>query len=188
MPSSHQVSCKCGTITFELSGEPFMVAECMCESCRTAGRILESLPGAPPLLDTKDATLAAMYRKDRLTCTAGSEMLREHRLRPESPTRRIVATCCNSAMLLEFTKGHWISVYGARLPEADRPTAEMRTMAGDLPEGHELPDDIPNLRTHSVGFFARLLRAWAAMRFHVPRISFVHGQLDLAADATSPAR
>jgi hypothetical protein len=183
MPSSHRVSCKCGTVTLELSGEPFMVAECMCESCRTAGRILESVPGAPPLLDTKDATLAAMYRKDRLTCTAGSEMLREHRLHPESPTRRIVATCCNSAMLLEFTKGHWIDVYGARWPEAQRPAPEMRTMVGDLPEGHELPDDIPNHRSHSVGFFARLLRAWAAMRFRVPKIPFVHGDLEAAREA-----
>lgn len=184
MSSTRQVSCKCGAVTLEMSGAPFLVVECMCQSCRTAGKTLESLPGAPPLLDPKDATLAAMYRKDRLTCTAGSEMLREFRLRPESSTRRIVATCCNSAMLLEFTKGHWISVYGARWPDAERPAAEMRTMTGDLPEGHDLPDDIPNLRSHSVGFFVRLFRAWAAMRFRVPKITFVHGHLETAAEAT----
>jgi hypothetical protein len=182
------VSCKCGTVTLELSGSPFLVTECMCESCRTAGKILESLPDAPPLLDAKDATLTAMYRKDRLTCTAGSEMLREFRLRPESPTRRIVAACCNSAMLLDFTKGHWIDVYGARWPEADRPAPEMRTMAGDLPEGHELPDDIPNNRSHNLRFFVRLLRAWVAMRFQVPKISFVDGELDLATEAANPAQ
>lgn len=182
------VSCACGTVSFALSGSPILVAECLCSSCRTAGEILEALPGAPPLLDAKDATLAAMYRKDRVTCTTGSEMLREFRLRPESPTRRIVATCCNSAMLLDFTKGHWIDVYGARWPEGDRPAPEMRTMTGDLSEPARLPNDIPNHRSHSLRFFARLLRAWVAMRFRVPRISFVHGKLDLAANAISPAR
>jgi hypothetical protein len=90
--STRAVSCACGTVTFALSGAPILVAECMCNSCRAAGAILEALPGAPPLLDAKNATLTAMYRKDRLACTAGSEMLREFRLRPESATRRIVAT------------------------------------------------------------------------------------------------
>src|SRR5262249_36208097 len=33
----------------------------------------------------------------------GSEHL-QFRLTPDSPTRRVVASCCNSAMLLEFTK------------------------------------------------------------------------------------
>jgi hypothetical protein len=187
-PSSRTVSCTCGTVTFALSGAPFLVAECLCSSCRAAGEMLEALPGAPPLLDAKDATLTAMYRKDRLTCTAGSEMLREFRLRPESPTRRIVATCCNSAMLLDFTKGHWIDVYGARWPEAEKPTPEMRTMVGDLPDATGLPHDIPNHRSHSLRFFARLLRAWVAMRFRAPKLSFVHGKLDLAADAVSPAQ
>ena len=186
--STRTVSCACGTVTFALAGAPFLIAECMCSSCRSAGEILGALAGAPPLLDAKDATLTAMYRKDRLACTAGSEMLREFRLRPESPTRRIVAACCNSAMLLDFTKGHWIDVYGARWPDAERPAPEMRTMAGDLPNAADLPGDIPNHRSHSLGFFARLLGAWVAMRFRVPKLSFVHGNLDPAADAVSPAQ
>ena len=185
--STRTASCACGTVTFALSGAPFLVAECMCSSCRAAGEILQALPGAPPLLDAKHATLTAMYRKDRLACTAGSEMLREFRLRPESPTRRIVATCCNSAMLLDFTKGHWVDVYGARWPEADRPAPEMRTMAGDLPDAAALPGDIPNHRSHSLGFFARLLRTWVAMRFRVPKLSFVNGRIDPATNAVSPA-
>ncbi|HEY6814264.1 MAG TPA: hypothetical protein VI168_01875 [Croceibacterium sp.] len=175
-------------MTFALSGAPILVAECLCSSCRAAGEVLEGLPHAPALLDAKGATLTLMYRKDRLACTAGSEVLREFRLRPEAATRRIVATCCNSAMLLDFTKGHWIDVYGARWPEPEKPAPEMRTMVGDLPDATGLPDDIPNHRSHSLRFFARLLRAWVAMRFRVPELSFVHGKLDLAADAVSPAR
>jgi hypothetical protein len=175
-------------VAFALSGEPILVAECMCSSCRAAGELLEGLPHAPPLLDAKRATLALMYRKDRLACTSGSEMLREFRLRPESPTRRIVAACCNSAMLLDFTKGHWIDVYAARWPGPERPAAEMRTMVGDLPDATALPDDVPNLRSHNLRFFVRLLRAWVAMRFRVPKLSFVHGELDLAAGSAGPAQ
>ena len=60
MSSSRNVTCRCGTVTLELSGSPFLVTECMCDSCRTAGRILGSLPDAPPLLDAKAATLTVM--------------------------------------------------------------------------------------------------------------------------------
>ena len=33
----------------------------------------------------------------------GQQYLEEHRLKPESPTRRVIAKCCNSAMFLDFT-------------------------------------------------------------------------------------
>jgi hypothetical protein len=46
-----------------------------------------------------------LYRKDRVRCVMGQEYLEERRLTPDSPTRRVLATCCNSAMFLDFTKG-----------------------------------------------------------------------------------
>src|SRR3546814_2525233 len=64
--------------------------------------------------------------------------LGEHRLTPDSPTRRFVTRCCNSPIALEFTKGHWLSVYSGRIPEGERPPAEMRTMVKGRPEGVEL--------------------------------------------------
>ncbi|MGQ0661240.1 MAG: hypothetical protein ACT4N3_10290 [Sphingosinicella sp.] len=155
-----------------------MTVECMCDSCREAGAILESLPAAAPVLDGKGATLSAMYRKDRVECSRGAEHMREFRLNPESKTRRVVATCCNSAMFLEFTKGHWLDIYGKRWPPLAMPRPEMRTMVGDLPAGPAVPDDIPNSKTHSLTFFVRLLGAWAAMRFRSPAINFVHGAID----------
>jgi hypothetical protein len=41
----------------------------------------------------------------------GQEHLEEHRLEPDSPTRRVIAKCCNSAMFVDFTKGHWVSMF-----------------------------------------------------------------------------
>ena len=46
----------------------------------------------------------------------------------------------------------------------------MRTMASDLPEGVTLPDDIPNAKKQSLGFFAKLFGAWAAMGFRNPKM------------------
>ncbi|WP_439526583.1 hypothetical protein [Roseovarius mucosus] len=45
----------------------------------------------------------------------------------------------------------------------------MRTMTSDLPEGSTLPDDIPNAKKHSLGFFAKLFAAWVAMGFRSPK-------------------
>ena len=114
-------------------------------------------------------------RKDRLIWLSGSDRLGEHRLKPESPTRRFVARCCNTPIALEFTKGHWLSVYSDRIAAEERPAAEMRTIVGDRPAGIELPDDLPNYRTPSGKFLWRLLTAWAAMGFRAPPIEATAG-------------
>lgn len=179
MEPSQTVHCTCGSTELILVGDPFLVAECMCDSCRTAGAILQSLPGAPPVLDEKGATLAVMYRKDRVNCSKGAEQLKEFRLKPDSKTRRVIAGCCNSAMILEFTSGHWIDIYGMRWPAENRPRPQMRTMVGDLPEGRKMPDDIPNLKTHDLRFYGKLMAAWAAMGFRVPTVDYVTGVADV---------
>jgi hypothetical protein len=105
-----------------------------------------------------------LYRRDRVACTKGSEHLREFRLTPDSPTRRMVATCCNSAMLLDFTKGHWLTIYRRRFP-SDAPPVEMRVMTRDRPPDVPLADDVPNYRKHSGTFVWKLLGARIAMLF-----------------------
>ena len=44
-------------------------------------------------------------------------------------------------------------------------------MTGDLPDASALPVDIPNLKTHTVSFYAKLLGAWIAMGFRNPTIT-----------------
>jgi len=168
-------SCQCGAVTLELTGKPIMAATCYCHSCQTAGRAFASAPGAPGVVGSDGGTPYVLMRKDRIEWLSGSERLEEHRLKPDSPTRRFVARCCNSPVALEFTKGHWLSVYSGRIPEDERPPAEMRTIVGDRPEGVELPGDIPNYRTPSGKFMWRLLTAWAAMGFRAPPIEATKG-------------
>ncbi len=177
-PSSTRLSCRCGAVALEVRGSPIITVECVCNSCRSAGAFLQALPGAPRLLDEKGATLAAMVRKDRFACLSGAEHLREYRLKPESGTRRVVATCCNSAMFGEVVKSHWIDIYGTLWPAGTALKAEIRTMVGDLPKDVHLPDDIPNAKGYSFTLIRKLIGAWIAMRFRTPKITCVQGTLD----------
>lgn len=170
MSDSMTIGCACGATHIEVSGAPILVSECLCDSCRTAAARFAALPGARNILTDHGATPAAEYRKDRVRFLAGSEQLREFKLKVDAGTRRVVAACCNTPLFLEVKGGHWLSIYLHLWPERDRPKPEMRTMTGDLADASELPDDIPNLKRHTVGFYARLLGAWIAMGFRNPRI------------------
>lgn len=173
------LTCTCGQVALEVQGRPIVSAECLCTDCQNAGAFLQSLPGAPPTLDQKAATRFVLYRKDKVRDVKGQGFLREHRLSKDSKTRRVVAICCNTPMFLEFSNGHWLSVYGGLWPVASLPALQIRTMTRDRPEGVELPDDVPNPRTHTFSFYAKLLRTWAAMRLRAPKVDFVSGNLDV---------
>jgi hypothetical protein len=165
--SSVAAICQCGKVVFRTSGPPILAASCYCNSCQQAGQAFESLPSVPPLRDADGSTPMVLYRKDRVHCEAGKEHLAETRLKPDSPTRRIIATCCNSPMYLEFTKGHWLSVYRKRIA-IGAPPIEMRVMTKDRPADVALANDMPNYDTHSGKFMLKLLGAWVAMGFRRP--------------------
>lgn len=161
-------TCQCGKVRIEAIGRPILTASCYCTSCRDAGHRLERLASAPPVLDPDRGTSVILYRKDRVQCVTGCQHLEEHRLKPDSPTRRVVAKCCNSAMFLDFTKGHWVSLYRNRFPTGAAPL-EMRVMTGERRVSVGLPDDVPSHRGHSVGFMLKLIAAWIAMGFRRSR-------------------
>ena len=162
--------CRCGKVELAAIGRPILTGTCYCASCQEAGRRFEQLASAPPVLNSDGGTDFVLYRKDRVECSTGQEHLEEHRLRPDSPTRRVVATCCNSAIFLDFTKGHWLTIYRNRFP-AEAPPLEMRVMTRERRGGVELADDLPNYSGHSGKFMLRLVSAWIAMGFRRPKIS-----------------
>jgi hypothetical protein len=164
-------TCQCGKVKFETVGSPILTGTCYCTSCQQAGRQLGQLAAAPPLLDPDGGTSMVLVRKDRVQCVTGQAYLEEHRLKPESATRRVVATCCNSAMFLDFTKGHWQSMFRNRFA-TDAPPLEMRVMTAERRAGVELADDLPNYAGHSGKFMLKLIAAWIAMGFRRPEISW----------------
>jgi hypothetical protein len=103
-----------------------------------------------------------LYRKDRVEYTKGSALLRGLKLRDGSSTRRVVASCCDSPVFLEFEKGHWLSVY-LRALRGEVPPPEMRVHTKSRPAGTDLPDDVPSYSGYSLKFMAKLFGAWIAM-------------------------
>jgi hypothetical protein len=172
-PQQQQLSatCRCGQVKFETAGSPILTGTCYCTSCQQAGRQFEELPAAPPLLDPDGGTSMILYRKDRVQCVTGQQYLEEYRLKPGSATRRVVATCCNSAMFLDFTKGHWLSMFRNRFATG-APPLEMRVMTAERRAGVVLTEDLPNYPHHSGKFMLKLIGSWIAMGFRRPEISW----------------
>lgn len=166
------VSCRCGKVEFQLDGAPILRGICYCASCQEAGRRHQAAPGADPVVAEDGGTDYVLYRKDRVRCVKGGELFEERRLNPESPTRRLFAHCCNTAMFADFTKGHWLSLYRGRLA-GDLPPPTMRMMTAARPAGVILPDDMANSPGHSGKFMLKLLLAWIAMGFRRPVVDGV---------------
>ncbi len=169
MADTAHIGCACGQTSLEVEGPPIASVECCCTSCREAAGRLQTLEGAPRTLTDYGTTPFVMYRKDRVRFLSGINNLAGFRLSPEASSTRVIATCCNTPVYLVFKGGHWLSLYGGLWPAGTMPAPTMRTMASDLPEGATLPDDIPNAKSQSLGFFAKLFGAWVAMGFRNPK-------------------
>jgi len=155
-------SCACGDVRFRALGEPILSAACYCDDCQKGAVELEALPNAPPFRDADGGTPYLIYRNDRFSCTSGEERLADYRLTPKSPTRRVVASCCNTAVFLKFGPGHWVSAYRARF-EGDPPPLEMRTQTKFRQADEPLPDDVPNYQGFGTKLFGKLIAARVAM-------------------------
>ncbi|MGH7789144.1 MAG: GFA family protein [Candidatus Binatia bacterium] len=154
--------CVCGSVEIEAIGAPIVSAVCHCDDCQEGSGQIERLPGAPPVLDPAGGSAYLLYRKDRMQCSTGAEQLRDHRLKRESKTRRVVATCCNSAMFLDFEKGHWFSMYRARFAAGAAPP-QMRVQTKFAPRSAELPGDVPSYPGYPLAFISKLVVSRFAM-------------------------
>jgi hypothetical protein len=70
-------------------------------------------------------------------------------------------------MFLDFTKGHWLSIYRKRLPDG-APQVRMRIMTRERRPGIVLQDDLPNHHGHPGRALLKLILAWIAMGFSRP--------------------
>ena len=168
---SNSAVCRCGETTIALTGEPIQSVICYCESCRTAAREFERDLGAPKTVNEDGGVDYCLYRKDRVKIVQGAHHLREYRLKPESPTRRVVTSCCGSPMFLDFTPGHWLTVFRDRL-SGPAPEPQMRIMIKDRPEGVALPTDTPAYESQPPRMMFKLLASWVTMGFRRPKVAW----------------
>jgi len=164
----HRASCSCGQVVLETEGKPMIAASCHCSDCQEAGRRFHEMAGAPGVLDATAGTPLILFRKDRVRCLNGEALLEAHKLKAESPTYRAVATCCNTPMFLNFTKGFWLSIFRDRFGE-EAPPVTMRLMTAERPKGATLPDDLPNHARAPIRFILTLMTTWAGMGFRTPK-------------------
>lgn len=121
-------TCACGEVEVRAFGKPIVSAACYCDDCQKGAAEIEALPNAPAVRDPDGGTAYTLYRNDRFECSRGAERLKRHKLKETSPTNRVVATCCNSAMFVNFDRGpHWVSAYRARF-HADPPPLQARDL------------------------------------------------------------
>ena len=151
--------CNCKRVLVVAFGPPITVAACYCDSCQEAARQIGALPNASRVAGSDGGTEYVLYRKDRVLCTQGKEMLKAYKLDPASPTSRVVANCCNTAMFLAFDDNkHWVDLYRFRC-SGDAPPLRMRVCTRFAPDAERLPSDIPLFPRYPLRFIAAL--AWA---------------------------
>jgi hypothetical protein len=156
-------SCSCGNVEFEALGAPISSVVCYCDDCQEGSGQIAGLPNAPAVQDPDGGTAYVVYRKDRVKCSRGAKLLRGYKIREKSATNRVVATCCNSAMLLNFDDGkHWVDVYRSRL-KGDIPPLEVRICTKFKPGTGDLPNDLPCYPGYPLNLLAKLVAVRVVM-------------------------
>lgn len=157
--------CSCERVDIEAFGAPITSAVCYCDTCQKGSRQIGALTSAVPDLDTSGGTAYILYRKDRIKYSKGAELLKEYKIEEESATSRVVAACCNSAMIMRFDDArHWVLVYRSRF-QGDIPALQWRLCTRSKRENVEVPVDIPSSAMYPAGFLWKLLTSRLAMLF-----------------------
>ena len=123
--------CDCRKVRLRLHGTCEAATICHCAECQTAAVVFEnqfnrarSEPGG--------GTTFAIWRKDRVDCVMGADHLAGHRLTDDTPSRRVIATCCGTPMFIDRKGRPWVGLFADRLPPDRRPAPRWRTFCKDL--------------------------------------------------------
>lgn len=157
------LQCQCGAIECKGAGLPFLSAVCYCDHCQEAAHQIEA-KGGPLVADADGGTALCLIRNDKFKIERGSDKLRPHLRDSASSTSRMVASCCNSAMFLDFTDGRfWKSVMIARIA-GPKPKIEMRLCTRYRNSLLPWPDEAPRHAKFPVSALARIGRQWLDMK------------------------
>jgi hypothetical protein len=155
--------CTCGDVELEMSGAPILSAVCYCDDCQEGARQIGALPNAAAVQDADAGTAYVLYRKDRVTVSRGAALLKPYKIRDKSATNRVVATCCNSAMMVNFDDGKWwVDVYRARI-QGDAPPVQAHVCTKFRPGPSGRASDVPSYPGYPFKLIVRLLGSKVAM-------------------------
>lgn len=169
-PNAQMIAaCACGSVEIKATDTPIACAVCYCDDCQAGARHMEALPGAPRVLDAAGGSAYVVYRKDRVCCIKGAALLEPYKIRATSATNRVVASCCNSAMLLNFDDWkHWVDIYRARI-RGPAPPVQMYMCTRFASAVTDGPPDVPQFQGYPIRLLAKLIKARLAMSLTWPR-------------------
>jgi len=155
--------CRCGEVEIGTMGAPIVSNVCYCADCQNGSRQIEELPNAGAVRDPDGGTAYILFRKDRINCSKGVALLKSYKIKAGSATNRVVATCCNSAMFMNFDKGpFWVSAYRSRF-QGDLPPLDMRICTKSRPGGGAIPTDAPSYPGYPPALMMKFLTSGLAM-------------------------
>lgn len=158
------LQCQCGSVECRGRGAPFLVAVCYCDHCQEAARQIEAAKAGPAVADPDGGTALCLIRDDLFTVTRGSDRLQSHKRDPASATSRMVASCCNSAMFLDFADGRFWKSAMVRRIAGNQPTIEMRLCTRYRDSALAWPDEVPRHARFPLSALGRIAHQWAAMK------------------------
>jgi hypothetical protein len=155
--------CVCGKVELKVVGKPVISTACHCADCSEGSRRLETLPDAPPILDSFGGTPHILFRKDRVEYLKGAELFKNIQVDKDSP-KRVYASCCNSYLFMDLPKPmQWVPIHRNRFP-SDAPPIEIRINA-KFKAGENTPNDVPVYSSIPISFVLKLLGTVPAMLF-----------------------
>ena len=161
----YRTRCRCGAVELAAFGQPIVASACYCVDCQAAARQIATRADAPNAAEPDGGTEYLLFRKDRFACVHGAERLQALRLKDTSATRRMIASCCGSAMVMAFDDArHWVSACRARFV-GDVPPVEMRICAKFRTSHAPLDSRVPNYPGYAPRLIVRLLASRLAMAF-----------------------
>ena len=153
------ISCTCGQVEIDIEGVPVLVSACHCDDCQEGWGRIQDLENAPQVVDERGGTEFVFYMREQVSVIQGDALLQAHKLKPESPTSRVAAGCCNTALYSERQGTPYLAVVRARLG-AEAPPLEMRHFTKFALQQPFNPGDLPAYSGVPARMIFKLLRAW----------------------------
>jgi hypothetical protein len=168
--------CACGKTELAGDGAPLSRIACYCDDCQAAGKSIDAMtPGGHSGLGADGGTVSALFRKDRVRCLRGEEGLVAHKLRPESKTCRMLASCCNSNMLTRFERAFPPMVALRTYSELAPLRPELCIGTKFAPDPSKLAHDVPRHPGVAPSLVLKLLAA--SVQLALRRIPLDEGRL-----------
>jgi len=132
--------CRCGKVNWRQSAGRFLTASCIAQ-VPEAGSRFEQLALRHRAQSRRMEQTTSYIERIECKCD-GAEYLEEHRLKPDSPTRRVIAACCHSEC--SSTLPRTLADDVPEIAFRRRSAPEMRVMTQDDETASSLLMNLPN--------------------------------------------